>query len=318
MNSNRFTGFAVALAWPQTYCKQPGSWYDPLMLLLGFNKNNYYKVGHAAVVLISNSGTVKYFDFGRYHAPFGCGRVRSDETDHDLELDFVPEFTDDKQKIKNFNDLLYELQKNEACHGEGTLFASYTPVNFEDSLTKAVSMEASSPIPYGPFRVGGSNCSRFVQSVILAGSPALLQILKLKLLAPLTPTPISNVNALSRKTAIAKLLQNISFFPVQKLNKHELLSTLPEPKRHHSIPLKAQWLAGEGAGSWFYLTTEGHNLNVTRYSQKGIIECVQKFNLQTIHSEFCNIDEFKITYPSNCKVLTIITPEKKISLFNGN
>ncbi len=52
MTRNKHTGFAIALAWPQTYCKQPGAWYDPITLLLGINKNNYYKVGHAALVLI--------------------------------------------------------------------------------------------------------------------------------------------------------------------------------------------------------------------------------------------------------------------------
>jgi len=47
------TGFAIALAWPETNCKNAGSWYDELMELLGISKNHHYKVGHAALILIS-------------------------------------------------------------------------------------------------------------------------------------------------------------------------------------------------------------------------------------------------------------------------
>ena len=32
-----------------------------------------------------------------------------------------------------------------------------------------------------------------------------------------------------------------------------LKQTLPEPERPEFLPKKAQWLAGEGAGSWFYI-----------------------------------------------------------------
>jgi hypothetical protein len=39
MNSGeKYTGFAIALAWPATWCKQSGAWYDPLTSFLGFSK----------------------------------------------------------------------------------------------------------------------------------------------------------------------------------------------------------------------------------------------------------------------------------------
>jgi len=41
---DRFTGFAIALAFPDTYCKQAGAWYDNLLNWLGIANNNYYKV----------------------------------------------------------------------------------------------------------------------------------------------------------------------------------------------------------------------------------------------------------------------------------
>ena len=97
------SGFAIAIAWPQTYCKQPGSWYDPLTALLGINRNNYYRAGHAALVLIDIQGKkCHYFDFGRYHSPFQHGRVRSAETDHDLKMFTRPVISFDQSIICNF------------------------------------------------------------------------------------------------------------------------------------------------------------------------------------------------------------------------
>ena len=76
-NTNHTTGFAIALAWPETYCKQAGSWYEFITAALGINRNNYYKAGHAALVLVDGiNKTCHYFDFGRYHSPFQHGRVK--------------------------------------------------------------------------------------------------------------------------------------------------------------------------------------------------------------------------------------------------
>ena len=69
-SKNKHNGFAIALAWPETQCKEAVAWYDGLMRMININKNGYYKVGHAAIVLVEDiSGRCHYFDFGRYHAP---------------------------------------------------------------------------------------------------------------------------------------------------------------------------------------------------------------------------------------------------------
>ncbi len=189
------SGFAIAIAWPETLCKQPGSWYDKPMQWIGVNKDNYYKVGHAAVVLISASGECHYFDFGRYHAPFQHGRVRDAETDHDLEMKTRAVIKENE--IINYTDILTELYFNSSCHGNGTLHASHCKINFEKAYKKAKLMQKKSPIPYGPFKIDGTNCSRFVNTVILAGKPGFLGWLLLKYPKTLSPTPIGNVMALN-------------------------------------------------------------------------------------------------------------------------
>ncbi len=300
------TGIAIALAWPQTYCKQSGAWYDPITLLLGINHNNYYKVGHAALVLINkDSPKAHYFDFGRYHAPYKHGRVRCAETDHDLALRTIPRLSEDGQRLENFSDLLYELQTNPACHGEGELFASYCSVNIEKAYAKVQQMLDASLIPYGPFRYKGSNCSRFVNRSILAGRPDFRYRFRLKYRVPLTPTPINNVNSLENKQVLPKLLKGEPFCPLRKLDNQILTATLPAPEKHANIPESAQWLSGEGAGSWFVFEFEETLLKVTRYSPLGVIECTGLYENPDAMEFLKNTHSFSIAYPSHCRTVSV-------------
>ena len=308
----KYTGFAIALAWPETYCKQPGSWYDPLTLRLGLNKNHYYRVGHAAVVLIDTENRKShYFDFGRYHAPFQYGRVRSAETDHELRIKTTPHISADNEEIVNFMEIISELQFNLACHGEGELHASYCPVNFQYAFAKANQMQKMSPIPYGPFRIKGSNCSRFVNRVILAGNPHKKYKFRLKYMVPLTPTPINNVSSLDHKLDLPDSMNDTVFHPMKNPYKKSLNSTLPIPPRNGKIPENAQWLSGEGAGSWFDFKVQNSHLKVTRYSPEGVIECIGLYETPDTHGLLPD-HTFQITYPSNCKVVSLTKKDAEL------
>lgn len=202
-------GFVIALAWPQTKCKQAGGWYDGLMILTGFNRDYFYTAGHAATVLVEETtGECHYFDFGRYHSPYAHGRVRSADTDHDLEIKTKAIIAGDE--ILNFQEILEELFANESCHGSGPLYGSYSRINFAESYRKALQLQQKSPIIYGPFVAGGTNCSRFVSSVIRAGLPFSLKRLKVALAVPVTPTPLNNVKNLGRYSKISCLPQSTS------------------------------------------------------------------------------------------------------------
>lgn len=304
-NVKRNTGFAIALAWPETWCKQPGSWYDNITGWLGFNKNNYYQAGHAALVLIeSKTKTAHYFDFGRYHAPFQFGRVRSAETDQDLKLKTIPEISEDGKRIINYQQILNELQRNEACHGDGTLHASYTQIDFTTAYHTALRMQRKSPIPYGPFKTGGSNCSRFVKTVIAAGNPSWWSKFLLSYRVPLTPTPMSNIFSFNNRKSIPPVADHHPFYPIHPISKSTLSGTLPAPNRDRSIPDEAQWLGGEGVGSWFAFEFSGPFLLSRRYSTTGTIECEGYF--KPVHeSGFDPSGHFQIAYPSNCRIITI-------------
>lgn len=310
---DKYTGFAIALAWPETYCKQPGSWYDPITFMLGVNNNNYYKVGHAALILIDSKNLkAHYFDFGRYHAPYQHGRVRSAESDHELELKTIPRLSGNGKEIDNYKDLLNELQSNPASHGEGEMHAAYCPVNFENAYSKVIDLQKLSPIPYGPFRINGTNCSRFVNTAILAGKPQLKYRFNLKYRVPLTPTPISNINALNHQVKLPKLLEGELFCPTRKLDKQLLTATLPQPEKHRGIPEDAQWLSGEGAGSWFAFAVEKTLLKVSRYSPKGVLECTGLYENQDAQEILRNAQSFAVVYPSNCRVVSLNVNDSQI------
>jgi len=303
---NIHSGFAIAIAWPATLCKQPNSWYDMPLRWLGFNKNWFYKAGHAALVLIDDhEQKCHYFDFGRYHAPFNYGRVRSATTDHDLAVRTIPQISNDGLRIENFREILDELQHNKACHGDGKLYASYCRINFELAWQKALRLQDSCPLPYGPFVKKGNNCSRFVNDVIVAGKPGWLQAIRLKYFVPLTPTTMNNVNPLQHKTVLPALLKTTGMDFSKKLSKDQLKTTLKAPPRHPDIPENAQWLSGEGAGSWFHIESDGEMYVISRYSAEGEAECEGIFSTKAVR-KFDIHARYQFVYFSHCRKVNIL------------
>ena len=188
------SGYGIVLAWPETKCKQADSWYDRPMRFFGFNKNGYYKVGHAAIVLIyDDTKTCKYFDFGRYHTPLGNGRVRSVSTDFDLEIKTKAVFVNGN--LVNLTSILNDLQKNQSTHGTGAIHASLIRIDISKTEAHINSLQEEDWIPYGPFVSAGTNCSRFVCDALLKGNPNVFSKLALRFPATLTPTPMWNLMA---------------------------------------------------------------------------------------------------------------------------
>ncbi len=90
---------------------------------------------------------------------------------------------------------------------------------------------------------------------------------------------------------------------------------MPPPKEPN-IPKEAQWLGGQGVGSWFYLSKPKelakNNYRIVRYAPNGDIECNRIFET----SEYFDINQpYQFTYISHCQQCTIIQNNKKL-LFN--
>tara|TARA_B100000427_G_C15299369_1_gene503350 strand:+ start:90 stop:737 length:648 start_codon:yes stop_codon:yes gene_type:complete len=180
--------FIITLAWPEGMVTASGAWYDKIL-----SKNGKYRVGHSAVVLI-NSETSKshYFDFGRYHTPQGFGRARDVETDGDLALiDAVIK----NGKILNIEELLLTISKIKATHGEGRMYAAVIKgANFQNAFSTAKNIQLEGMLPYGPFVMNGTNCSRFVARVIKSAIPSFIKKLRFKYPFCISPSPKRNVS----------------------------------------------------------------------------------------------------------------------------
>lgn len=85
-----------------------------------------------------------------------------------------------------------------------------------------------------------------------------------------------------------------------------LLSTLPAPGLPSNLPEHAQWLAGEGAGSWFVFDFQSSGLvQVARYGPRGELECIGIFGVRQ-PGDFDLSRQFKVTYLSHCRQVTLV------------
>ncbi len=183
----------IVLAWPETNVITAMAWYDGLLKILKINRDDFYKVGHAATVLVEHeTGNLRYFDFGRYHTPILHARARDMEHDPDLTIPIQAKF-DDEKNITNLEKILKHLSQKHACHGDGTLHGSvYKGINFKEAYNWAKNLQKRGGIMYGPFEIGGTNCSRFVNQVFRAGKPPFS--IKFRLLFPLCLSPLTTTN----------------------------------------------------------------------------------------------------------------------------
>jgi hypothetical protein len=86
------------------------------------------------------------------------------------------------------------------------LIAGQTSINFKSAQQKVLELQESCPLPYGPFDLKGTNCSRFVNSALLAGKPSLLKRFILKL--TISSTPMWNIKAIGERIKLEKIEQN--------------------------------------------------------------------------------------------------------------
>jgi hypothetical protein len=90
----------------------------------------------------------------------------------------------------------------------------------------------------------------------------------------------------------------------------KLPKILPKPKLPINLSLSAKWLAGEGAGSWFVIEKDKEvNYKITRFSPEGRLECEGLFKTEKVINLH---DDFSITYPSHCSIVTIMQETQKI------
>lgn len=287
---------ALVMAWPDQTARGDERWMA-ILKQLGIVKNLNFKVGHAAMVLIHRqTGTLAYFDFGRYVTPRGYGRARSVESDPRLALETRAQVNSDDE-IVNLKAILDELhQLKDATHGGGRLFFSIAQgLSFSAAQRFANQLVEQGPIKYGAIATGNNSCSRYVAQVLLAGFADQHRARRhITLPESIKPSPMSNVvNASpdrivhcyhegkletkrmnrwhSLKFQVDQLLQNLSSTKSKNLPCDRRPGSIAEPTRPKTVPAAAQWLGGIGEGAWFILerSIETDDLVVIKYAANG-------------------------------------------------
>ena len=191
--------FIIVLAWPEGLTAAAGSWYDKILA-----SNGKYRVGHSALVLVnSKTKELQYFDFGRYHTPLGFGRARDSQTDPDLNLHTKAIISENR--IINIKEILFEIKHIKSTHGKGKMYASLLrEVCFQKGYKYAKKVQEKGIVPYGPFVINGTNCSRYVASIMIASKPGILTRLRLKYPFCISPSPKRNISIANKNYYIVE------------------------------------------------------------------------------------------------------------------
>ncbi len=347
---HRYRDFAIVLSWPETTARGDHKWCDVLQKV-GVLKNKNFRVGHAAIILINTAdGSLHYYDFGRYVTPRGYGRARSASTDPKLSFEVsahtqnssLDQWRDPAEYIEevvktpdfmstpvyNLVDIILELEsKKRYTHGNGPVFFSVADsIDFGLANQRAESFVQKGSMKYSAFMPGNSNCSRFVESVLLAGLKSTTRQRKnLIIHETIISSPISNVVNASYDGMVYQYngekffgqtmnrKQSLRFFMDKTLANFKKDSTvdLPddtepgcthEPERPVTLPSDVQWLGGIGEGAWYRIEkTKGH-FSLLRYDMSGEIEFARSFT-----STWFNPDKpYRITYDTHALKLTVI------------
>ena len=95
------------------------------------------------------------------------------------------------------------------------------------------------------------------------------------------------------------------------------LGILMESSKPDDIPSSAQWLAGQGAGSWYNIesTSTTNQYKINRYSKEGEFEFEALFS-NNRDTDFCIDCPYVFTYLSHYKVCHIIQHGKTFKFLN--
>lgn len=322
-----FNDYIIPLAWPNSYAKTASGPYDFVFKKLKLLKNNYYKTGHAALLLInSNTGDIKYFDFGRYISMPLHGRIRDEIHDPETTISTKAKI-DQEGNLINLNEIIQDIGNNPETHGYGEMFASLQKnVNFKKVYSHIKSLQKRGCIPYGPFHYNGTNCSRFVaEALTYSGKSKSIQF---KTPIYLTPSPLGNIfntntqifiKYNSEKLTVAvkpRFTEHIKLiWKYIRFNKNETppnpndtaIGTILPPKVNKNN--NHQWLGGTGSGAWYFLLKyEKDEFFFGRIQKNGSQDFLASFQLET--EGFDPTVEYHFSYPSHGEQIILIQENK--------
>lgn len=335
----------IPLAWPFVTARAPEKIWR-LLKKIGIMKTLNIRVGHAAILLVTNN-EILYYDLGRYISPLGYGRVRSKETDPKLSISTLPKWNS-KNEIENLNEICQELEdKKTATHGDGPLYAS---VNYEVDVTKSQQYfkknQKQGYQKYGALNKRKLNCGNIVAKGILAGLDSKSKAYK-SLNNPITysQTPYFNTLAVSssglyfvwtngniqwKKAVKFDALKDLFYKTMESFfNKKAKLLPSDEFVGHQLQPFRnpknktKNWvyLGGIGEGAWHELTANTDTeICMTRFDYNGVFEFKNIYEINPTWTSDLLSNKVELIYDSHNLWITLQNKvtNKKIRLFALN
>ena len=89
------------------------------------------------------------------------------------------------------------------------------------------------------------------------------------------------------------------------------IGTIFPPKLPNSIPKNAQWLSGQGVGTWFSIepTNKENEYLIQRFTPEGEINCNRIFRIEENSLAFDIHQPYQFTHISHCAKCRIIQNE---------
>ena len=333
----KYNDIAIVIAFPDNWAKGE-KWRDRLLRALNITYTQYYKVGHAALLLINKqNGDIEYFDYGRYIAPKGSGRVRSKNTDPKLSIPIKARI-DERGDIANLFEIMSFLESiRDDTHGHGkTYFSVCKNIDFYTGKQYINRLIDGGSIKYVTYGKGGMNCSSFVSRTVIKASGDRKTRMRLRFPQTLAPTPLGNVVNASENGRIWEMSEGV-FTPLQMSRKKVLREMLQNillslwknrhlepginhfiPDNHHTkvtIPDKAQLLSCLGESAWMHIYKNVHcgenefvieSFTEHRKLNYSIIAKTQRYPFDLTRP-------YRFDYECNRLVTTILQNGKKIT-----
>ncbi len=294
-----FDDFAIILTWPDATIRGDERWMM-FFKKIGLVKNLNFKVGHTGIVLVERTtGTMRFYDFGRYISPRGYGRARSQDSDPRLTIDLKAQIIDGK--IINLEKIVehFETLKS-AMYGEGQLYFSVADnINFSAAKRFGDYWVEKGTYPYGAVARRNNNCSRFITRMLMKASDKYHYWHSINLPETIKASPISNVvNAVQDRMIysfcpseglqyfhmnrwksfwflIKQLGDNVSQKKADLLPNDQIIGAVDYRSKPITIPKDATYLGGVGDGAWYAVThLDERQFIIKRFTTKGELEYV--------------------------------------------
>jgi hypothetical protein len=270
-------GLIIALAYPDNFVKATDGRYNAVLKRMGIVNQGLVCAGHAACLIIDEgTGLIRYSDFGRYITPAFKGRARTIITDPDVSINLKARF--ESGLLVNLKEIInYLIDRPHLTHGVGRLCVGLfynADIGKAWQIARRFSLQGS--MDYGPFTMKGTNCARYVLSMLNASLESRSLRAKLRSYYLLTPMPLDVVMMADKEDRYICENGELDWFSQRQWLIWKRLFERPKSKDLIYIERKSlyqgdgTWLENCGAGAWFKIEKErGSQLLVSRKDERG-------------------------------------------------